>query len=157
MTQDEIKKLYRTVDIIVSAYGLDEISLDIAHEVYLKITERDIKNYYIKFVTIDVLREKVMNRRSKRSNIHLPYSSAHGIDINDRKLQYMADEFKSDLDFQKRLQPLNQSTRAMLNLYFKWGLTVNEVADCFGLSGAGARKRILTALDHMKKKCNKED
>jgi DNA-directed RNA polymerase specialized sigma subunit len=112
--QKRIKTIYE--NICHTSYGSD----DCVQTILTRFVEGKSKHQLIRFAVMDYLSSKYKsNERHEFVNYDMMAEAIPSQENNKEKLLEIADQIKNDID------------RAFFVLYYKWGLNLREVAECF--------------------------
>ena len=120
--------------------GYGDIAEDFAQEATLKLSQGRKAN--MSQLLIDFIR---LEYGDTRQGAEKGKSWAEKRAYNELDLAQASEPFSHDLDFYSLLEDLDEKQRAYLILTHKWGLTLAEVGDCFGVT-EGRVSQQLTAV-----------
>jgi RNA polymerase sigma factor (sigma-70 family) len=155
--EDHVKDLRRRIKV---SYFLKTGRLsdweDCAQSVICSFLENQSGKQTIDHAVIDYLRERSGKKTHKgyEARIALENSLAQngGESLNRIKDANFIEFIHSKLSYEKLMAELEGRNRAVLKLYFEWGLTFKEIGDVFGISESRVSQLLADINRYIKKK-----
>jgi len=142
MNDEEAAKLRKRAILSATRKGLAEQSEDLAHDSIVRWLEGKGQHQTVEQSIIDSFR----GTRRKRDAASPQYRRVEARDddtMDDlENIPGAPIDRDTDSDFERIIQPLEQNDRIVMVLLYVWGLKLNEIGHCFGISESRVSQRI---------------
>jgi RNA polymerase sigma factor (sigma-70 family) len=148
-------RLFKRAKFIAKQKNMGDFSEDLAQDVLKKYLEGKGQKQALDFAIVDSIRDFLGDSRTK--NFEEKKAINNMTALHDKKGKLIYDMTSEEIvgegaDFNKIISFLDNSDRAMVVLFYEWGLSLEEIGRCFGVSESRISQKLKEVQERLKKR-----